>query len=242
MAAPEGSGPAGDRPVAVVTGATRGIGREVVAQLAARGHIVVLGARDERRGSEVARHLDPDATTVHSCRLDVTDPASARRAASWIQDTFGRADVLVNNAGIDYDTDQDAVGADLFRVRAALETNLFGAWQVTQALLPLLRGSPHPRIVNVSSEVGSISGMVGGTPGYSVSKAALNALTRLFADELAGDRVLVNAVSPGLTATDMGRGGGRSIAEGAAGIVWAAVLPDDGPSGGFYHDGRPLAW
>jgi NAD(P)-dependent dehydrogenase (short-subunit alcohol dehydrogenase family) len=112
---------------------------------------------------------------------------------------------------------------------------------VTQEFLPLLRASEWPRIVNVSSEAGAISAMTGGAPAYSVSKAALNALTRLLAAELGRDRVLVNAVCPGWTDTDMGRGG-RPVAEGAASVVWAALLDDDGPTGGFYRDGRPLPW
>jgi NAD(P)-dependent dehydrogenase (short-subunit alcohol dehydrogenase family) len=126
-------------------------------------------------------------------------------------------------------------------VRDALDTNLAGAWRTTQAFLPLLRRSAHGRIVNVSSEGGSIAGMTGGTPAYSVSKAALNALTRLLAGELRGDRILVNAVCPGWTDTDMGRGG-RPVSEGAASVMWAVLLPDDGPTGGFYRDGQPLPW
>jgi NAD(P)-dependent dehydrogenase (short-subunit alcohol dehydrogenase family) len=179
------------------------------------------------------------AGRVVACQLDVADPASVAAAAGWIREGLGRADVLVNNAAIDYDTDQRAVTADLGRVRQAVETNLFGAWQITQALLPLLRQSPHPRIVNVSSEGGSVSEMTGGTPAYSVSKAALNALTRLLAGELPG--FLVNAVCPGWTDTDMGQGG-RPVEEGAASVTWAVLLPDDGPTGGFYRDGRSLPW
>ena len=162
--------------------------------------------------------------------------------ARWLTDTLGRADVLVNNAAILYDTGARAVTADLGTVRRAMETNVLGAWATAQALLPLLRRSPHGRIVNVSSEAGSIGGMTGGTPAYAVSKAALNALTRLLAGELRRDRILVNAVCPGWVATDMGGAGGRPVSDGAAGIVWAATLPDDGPTGGFFRDGRPLPW
>jgi NAD(P)-dependent dehydrogenase (short-subunit alcohol dehydrogenase family) len=230
-----------DRPVAVVTGANRGIGREVARQLTERRHLVVLGARDGAEGERAARELDPTGRQIVACRVDVADPHVVRAAAGWIGDHLGRVDVLVNNAAVDYDTDQRAVTADLDRVRRTMETNLYGAWAMVQALLPLLRRSEHPRIVNVSSESGSIGAMTGGTPAYSVSKAALNALTRLLAGELRADRVLVNAVCPGWTATDMG-GGGRPVAEGAASVVWAALLPDDGPTGGFFRDGRPLAW
>jgi NAD(P)-dependent dehydrogenase (short-subunit alcohol dehydrogenase family) len=127
-------------------------------------------------------------------------------------------------------------------VREALETNLLGAWQTTVALVPMLRRGQHGRIVNVSSESGSLAVMGAGTPAYSVSKAALNALTRVLADELRADGILVNAVCPGWVATDMGGPGGRPVAEGAASIIWGVDLPDDGPTGGFYRDGRPLAW
>jgi NAD(P)-dependent dehydrogenase (short-subunit alcohol dehydrogenase family) len=227
--------------VAVVTGANRGIGLEVARQLADRGHTVVLGSRDLDRGRCAAAALDSLAGRVLPCQLDVADPASVEAAAKWMRDNLGRADILVNNAAIEYDTDQRAVTADLGRVRQALETNLLGAWQMTQALLPLLRQSPHPRIVNVSSEGGSVSEMTGGTPAYSVSKAALNALTRLLAGELRADGFLVNAICPGWTDTDMGQGG-RPVEEGAASVTWAALLPDDGPTGGFYRDGHSLPW
>jgi NAD(P)-dependent dehydrogenase (short-subunit alcohol dehydrogenase family) len=149
---------------------------------------------------------------------------------------------VVNNAAILYDTWQRGVDADLDQVRAALETNLLGAWRVVQALLALLRQSPAGRIVNVSSGGGALNDMGGGTPAYRTSKAALNALTRILAAELRADRILVNAICPGWVATDMGGAGGRPIAEGAAGIVWAVELPDDGPSGDFFRDGRALAW
>ena len=224
--------------IAVVTGANRGIGCEVVRQLAERGHTAILTSRDSAKGEEAAAKLGLD--NVVPAPLDVSDDASVAAFAEWLENTYGRCDVLVNNAAVDYDTDQRAVDADLTRVREDLETNLFGAWRVTQALLPLLRRSDHPRVVNVSSGAGSLESMGGGTPAYSVSKASLNALTRLVAGEERG--MLVNSVCPGWVATDMGGAGGRPIADGAAGIVWAATLPDDGPTGGFFRDGRPVPW
>jgi NAD(P)-dependent dehydrogenase (short-subunit alcohol dehydrogenase family) len=234
--------PDDDRPVAVVTGANRGIGREVVRQLVARGYAVVLGARDEERGRRAAEGLGGAASGVLACPLDVDDEAGVRAAASWVASELGRCDALVNNAAIDYDTDASAADADLERVRRALETNLLGAWRTTLAFLPLLRDSPHARVANVSSGGGSISRMGGGTPAYSVSKAALNALTRILAAELRRDGILVNAVCPGWVATDMGGAGGRPVADGAASVVWAVLLDDDGPTGGFFRDGRPVPW
>ncbi|MDF2710021.1 SDR family oxidoreductase [Nonomuraea muscovyensis] len=225
--------------ISLVTGANRGIGKEVCRQLAGLGHTVLLTARSLEAATAAARELDAD---VHPMRLDVTDPAAAARLAQEIGDRYGRLDVLVNNAAITYDTWQRAVTADLDVVREAAETNVYGPWRLTQALLPLLRRSRHPRVVNVSSEAGSLTSMGGGTPAYALSKAALNALTRMLAAELRADGILVNAICPGWVATDMGGPGGRPVAEGAAGIVWAATLPGDGPTGGFFRDGRPLPW
>jgi NAD(P)-dependent dehydrogenase (short-subunit alcohol dehydrogenase family) len=148
--------------------------------------------------------------------------------------------VLVNSAAVLYDASAHACDADLTVVHQAFETNAFGAWRAVEMLLPLLQRSENARIVNVSSEGGSLASMRGGTPPYSVSKAALNALTRVFAAELPTMRV--NAVCPGWTATDMGGPGGRSVEEGAASVVWAATLGADGPTGGLFRDGRPLPW
>jgi NAD(P)-dependent dehydrogenase (short-subunit alcohol dehydrogenase family) len=203
--------------------------------------MVVAGARELGKGERAAREIDPTGQAVTACALDVADPASVRAAAGWVGSQLGRLDVLINNAAIHYDTWQHAAGADLRIVSEALDTNLLGAWRTVLAFLPLLRQSPHPRIVNVSSEAGAISEMTGGAPAYSVSKAALNALTRLLAGELRADRILVNAICPGWTDTDMGPGG-RPVAEGAASVVWGALLPDDGPTGGFYRDGKALPW
>ncbi|KPI10064.1 SDR family NAD(P)-dependent oxidoreductase [Streptomyces mirabilis] len=221
--------------IALVTGANRGIGREVARQLAVAGHTVFLTARSTEAAAEAARAAGPDA---HPLRLDVTSEADITAVARDLT----ALDVLVNNAAITYDTWQRATDADLDVVREAAETNLYGPWRLTQALLPLLRASPHPRVVNVSSEVASLASMGGGTPAYTSTKAALNALTRMLAAELGPDRVLVNAVCPGWVATDMGGPGGRPVTEGAASVVWAATLPDDGPTGGFFRDGQPLPW
>jgi NAD(P)-dependent dehydrogenase (short-subunit alcohol dehydrogenase family) len=231
----------GDQPVAVVTGANRGIGLEVCRQLAELDYLVVLGSRDVEKGHRAAASLErADRVTV--CQLDVADDRSVLAAAAWVTAELGRCDVLVNNAAILYDTWARADSADLGVVHEALETNLFGAWRATLALLPLLKQSARGRIVNVSSQGGSLASMGAGTPAYHVSKAALNALTRTLAAELRPAGVLVNAVCPGWTATDMGGGGGRPVAAGAASVVWAATLADDGPSGGFFRDGKPVPW
>jgi NAD(P)-dependent dehydrogenase (short-subunit alcohol dehydrogenase family) len=223
--------------VSLVTGGNRGIGREVCRQLAELGHVVLLTARSADASAAAAR-----AVHAESLSLDVTDPASIAAAARQVGERYGRLDVLVNNAAITYDTWQRAIDADLAVVREAAETNLYGPWLMVQQFLPLLRASGHPRIVNVSSEAASLASMGGGTPAYTASKVALNALTRMLAAELRRDHVLVNAVCPGWVATDMGGPGGRPVEAGAASVVWGATLPDSGPTGGFFRDGRPLPW
>ena len=223
--------------VTLVTGGNRGIGREVARQLAERGHTVVLTARSAEAAASAARPLNAEPLP-----LDVTDPASVAAAARWTGDRYGKLDVLVNNAAITYDTWQRAVDADLAVVREAAETNLYGPWLMVQEFLPLLRASGHGRIVNVSSEAASLASLGSGTPAYTASKVALNALTRMLAAELRGDRILVNAICPGWVATDMGGPGGRPVRDGAASVVWGVTLPDDGPTGGFFRDGRPVDW
>ncbi|NUT46037.1 MAG: SDR family NAD(P)-dependent oxidoreductase [Saccharothrix sp.] len=224
-----------DAPVAVVTGGNRGIGLEVCRQLALLGHVVVLTARDPAKAASAAARLGVDHHP-----LDVADDASAAALAEHLAARYGRVDVLVNNAAIHYDTWQRASSADLRVVREAMETNFYGPWRVLLALLPLLREARSPRVVNVSSEAGSLASMGGGTPAYGTSKAALNALTLMLAAEL--PRMKVNAVCPGWVATDMGGAGGRPVAQGAASVVWAATLPDDGPTGGFFRDGERVPW
>lgn len=227
-------------PVSLVTGANRGIGLEVCRLLAALGHTVILTARSLDKAKAQAGRLSQ--WDVHPLQLDVTSEGDAARVAREVADRFGRLDVLVNNAAITYDTWQRPSTADLRVVREAAETNLYGPWRLVQTLLPMLRASDHPRIVNVSSGAGSLTHMGSGTPAYAASKAALNALTRMLADELRGEGILVNAVCPGWVATDMGGSGGRPVTDGAAGIVWAATLPDGAPTGGFFRDGCPIPW
>jgi NAD(P)-dependent dehydrogenase (short-subunit alcohol dehydrogenase family) len=231
-----------DSAVAVVTGGNRGIGLEVVRQLAELGATVVLGARDVDGGRRAAAGLDVPADRVMVRRLDVTSDADVAALSAELEDRYGRLDILVNNAAITYDTWQRGLTADLDVVRDVLETNLLGVWRVAAAMGELLRRSEHGRLVNVSSGAGQLAGMGDSAPAYSVSKTALNALTRILADDLRPDGVLVNAVCPGWVATDMGGPGGRPVADGAASVLWAVLLDDDGPTGGFFRDGQPLDW
>ena len=223
--------------MALVTGANRGIGREVVRQLLDHGFRTVLTARDERKGRAAAAELESDFL-----QMDVSDDDSVESCFQAVGRAYGRLDVLINNAAIHYDTWQRGIDADLAVVHEALETNLFGAWRTCLRAIPLMRRNGWGRIVNVSSEAGSLASMGGGTPAYSVSKAALNALTRVLAAELRGTGILVNAVCPGWIATDMGGAGGRPVRQGGARVMWAVLLDDDGPTGGFIRDGKPLSW
>jgi NAD(P)-dependent dehydrogenase (short-subunit alcohol dehydrogenase family) len=227
--------------VALVTGAARGIGKEVARQLAERGYRVVLTARDEAKAAAAAEEIAGEVTPL---ALDVADPASVQAMAAAVGRDPGRLDVLVNNAGVVLDGGTAGAEPDFDAIQATLDTNFFGAYRVTAALLPLLRRSEHPRIVNVSSGMGGVAEMGGWVPGYRVSKAALNAMTRILSTELAGDRFLVNSACPGFVASDMGSqwGAKKSVPDGAAGVVWLATLPDGGPTGGFFRDGEPVAF
>src|SRR5215218_9663325 len=208
--------------VALVSGGNRGIGLEVCRQLAGRGITVVMGSRDAEQGREAASGL-PDGVVVH--QLDVADPESVERPASSI------------------DEGQSGADADLDRVKEALEANLFGAWRLCEVAIPMMRRNGYGRIVNVSTGLASLEDMGGGSPGYRVSKTALNVLTRILASELRGSGILVNAVNPGWVQTDMGGSGAtRTVEEGAEALVWAATLPNSGPTGGFFRDREPVAW
>jgi NAD(P)-dependent dehydrogenase (short-subunit alcohol dehydrogenase family) len=235
---------------ALITGAARGLGFEVARQLAAADHEVIITARDPGGARQAMQETGPQVTAL-PVGLDIADEASVDRAVTALADLTGRLDVLVNNAAGYVDWTETATAADLGSARGVLETNLFGTWHLTRALLPMLRRSPAPRIVNVSSGAGSHEDTTfglrvrgGAAASYGISKAALNALTSTLAAELADTPILVNAVCPGLTATWPGAevGGARPAAESAPGVVWAATLPPGGPTGGFFRDCRPLPW
>jgi NAD(P)-dependent dehydrogenase (short-subunit alcohol dehydrogenase family) len=227
--------------VALVSGGNRGLGLEIARRLIEDGYRVVIGSRDAGRGEEAAREVGEGAA---ACQLDVTDSESIEACVSTIEERFGRLDVLVNNAGIEgggWST--SATDVDLDGVRDTLETNLFGAWKLTQAALPLMRKNDYGRIVNLSSGMGQLSDMGGHAPAYRISKTGLNALTRMLSAELAGENILVNSCCPGWVRTEMGGPGARrSPGEGGDTAFWLATLPDDGPRGGFFRDREPIPW
>ncbi|MDQ3236344.1 MAG: SDR family oxidoreductase [Actinomycetota bacterium] len=226
--------------VALVSGGNRGIGLEICRQLAERDITVVMGSRDEEKGRAAAEGLEG---SVIAHQLDVADAGSVDRMAAFLEDEFGRLDVLVNNAGISNDDGQRGVKADLDLVREAMEANFLGAWRLCEVAIPLMQRGGYGRIVNVSSGMGALEDMGGGSPGYRVSKTALNALTRILSSELRGSGILVNSICPGWVQTDMGSSGApRPVEDGADALVWAATLPNNGPTGGFFRDRRPIAW
>lgn len=228
--------------IALVTGANRGLGFETCKQLSQLGVTVLLTSRNPIKGEVAAKQLIDKGLDVIFYQLDVSDRSNIKDIFTKIENQFGRLDILINNAAILYDKDQSTMNADLELVTKAFTTNLFGPWLLCQAFVPLMEKNGYGRIVNVSSGAASMHYMEGGTPAYGISKVALNALTRKLASELGRKNVLVNSVDPGWVATDMGGHGGRPIEDGCRGIVWAATLPNNGPSGGFFHDGEPELW
>jgi NAD(P)-dependent dehydrogenase (short-subunit alcohol dehydrogenase family) len=228
--------------VAVVTGANRGIGFEVCRQLGRLGARVVLGSRDTALGAKAEATLRSEGLDVTAHQLEVTDQQSVDALAAWLEAEYGRLDVLVNNAGIMPNKDR-VLEASLDDLEAMWQVNLVGVWRTTKALLPLMQRGGWRRIVNVSSEAGSLTRTNAVATAYRVSKTALNTFTRSLADELRPQGILANAVCPGWVASDMGGPEAtRTLEHGAASILWAITLDDDGPSGGFYQDGKPLPW
>lgn len=229
--------------VALVSGSYRGLGLETVRQLLEKGYEVVMTARNRQKAEGPFSELSATYSNVHCNDLDVSSQASVDQVRAFVANKFGRLDALVNNAGINYDTWHSAQAADLEEVWQTLDTNLMGAWRLAKAFIPMMKKQGYGRIVNVSSGAGAIKGMGPGTPGYSVSKAAMNVLTIKLAAEMDGTDIKVNAVCPGWVRTDMGGSSApRSVKEGASGIVWAATLDTNGPNGGFFRDGKPITW
>jgi NAD(P)-dependent dehydrogenase (short-subunit alcohol dehydrogenase family) len=231
--------------IALVTGANKGIGKEISRQLATKGVLVLMGARDRARGESAAAELRNQNLSVEFAALDVTSQISVEHAAAELERRHGRLDVLVNNAGVALDW---IPGSELSveSLRQTFEVNVFGVFRVTKALLPLLKKSKHGRIVNISSGLGSLSrnadphsslAIRNMLLAYSSSKAALNMITVQFANELRDLGIKVNSANPGFTATDMNQHRGtKTVAQGAATPVRLALLPDDGPTGGVFSD------
>lgn len=237
--------------VALVTGANRGIGFEIARQLAHKDITLLLGARDAESGLEAKERLTAQQLDVHLVPIDVSDQTSIHAAIGKIKDMFGRLDVLVNNAGILTDGQTRILELSLSLFQNTLDTNALGPLLLSQACIPLMKKNGYGRIVNVSSTLGSLNDIINPdssyteiqAPAYRLSKTVLNGLTVLLAKELCGTNILVNAVCPGWVRTRMG-GDEAPVtpAEAAETPVWLATLPDDGPTGGFFRQRRPIPW
>ena len=242
-----------DKKTALVTGANKGLGYEIAAGLGARGYRVAVGARDRARGEAAVKMLHAAKVDAFAVPLDVTSDRSVTEAAELIGHQGGRLDALVNNAGISGEMGpgwvQDPTMLDLDVVREVVETNVYGVIRVTNAMVALLRRSASPRIVNISSSVGSVSWQADPTievgpimAAYSPTKSYLNAVTVHYARQFAGTNILINAVCPGLVATDFTGFQGRPAPEAAATAVRLATLPDGGPTGSFFNDDGVIPW
>jgi NAD(P)-dependent dehydrogenase (short-subunit alcohol dehydrogenase family) len=232
-----------DQRVAVITGSNRGMGLEAARQLIARGYRVALTGRNLDAVEEARRSLDHAAGHAISERLDVADRASIAAASRSIHQRWGRVDVLVNNAAVLLGENDEALAISLDEYRQTFEVNLFGVIETCRVFVPAMAERGYGRVVNVSSGAGQLAGMSTYAPAYSMSKAALNALTRILAETYRAGGVLVNAVDPGWVRTDMGGPSApRSVEKGVETTVWLATLPDEGPTGGFFRDRRQLEW
>jgi NAD(P)-dependent dehydrogenase (short-subunit alcohol dehydrogenase family) len=240
-----------NKKIALVTGANNGIGYETAWSLASQGITVLIGARDEQRGEEAAAKLRAEGLDAQFLRLDINDQTTHKAARSFIEDNFGRLDILINNAAIALDMNQKPSEVDMQTIRKTFDTNFFGVISLTQALLPLIRKSDAGRIVNVSSGLGSLT--QNSDPGwefypvkllaYNSSKTALNAFTVMLAHELKDTAIKVNSADPGFTATDMNNHRGhKTVEQGASVIIQLATLPAGGATGSYFDDRGVLPW
>jgi NAD(P)-dependent dehydrogenase (short-subunit alcohol dehydrogenase family) len=229
--------------IVLVTGANRGLGLETVLQMLLLDYTVILTSRNAEKGKKAYASLKEKFANTYFHQMDVSSISSVQECFEYVKAEHGQLDILINNAAINYDTWQNVLNANLEECKTTLDINIFGPWRVVKIFAPLLNKSSFGRIVNVSSGSGSLNNGESGAPGYSISKAGLNMLTKKMANVLSPKGVLVNAVCPGWVRTDMGGPNAtRPLGEGAKGIVWAATLPNDGPTGGFFRDGQKIAW
>lgn len=233
--------------IAIVTGANKGIGLEVCKQLLALDFHVVLSARDAQKGKQACKNFA--SSDIEFMQVDVTSDSHIKQLYKHVDEQFGRCDVLVNNAGIFPDPRDDLeswpsiLNADIETLKLGMNVNAYGTLRMCQTFVPLMQKSGYGRIVNLASGMAQLSDMNGCCPGYRISKTAINAITRILADELKGSNILINSMCPGWVKTDMGGPGAtREIPEGADTAVWLATLPDKGPSGMFFRDRQIIDW
>lgn len=230
--------------ITLITGGNRGIGREICRQLAQQNHTVLLASRDRVQGETAAAELRQETGgDLQPVQLDVTNEVAIQRLVNDIDEEYGRLDSLINNAGIFLERGKGLLDVDVDLLRQNMDVNAFAPLRLIQGLLPLLRKSDSGRIVNVSSIMGEIRSVGSGSPTYRLSKVNLNLITRVLAQELQDSGIKINAMSPGWVRTDMGGSAApRTVEQGADTAVWLATLPDDGPTGGFFHDRQPISW
>jgi short-subunit dehydrogenase len=227
---------------AVVSGSNRGIGLEIARQLALRGVEVMITARDATAAEKTCAELTDEGLNVHACQLDVTSEKSILNLSEAVEQQWNQLDILVNNAGIFIDRSFGVMNIELDAVRATMETNLYGPLRLSQALFPLMKKSASPRIINLSSGLGALHDMGAGYVAYSISKTALNALTRKLSGELQSYGFLVNSMCPGWVQTEMGGPGAtRSVEQGADTAVWLA-LDAVNQTGCFFRDRQIREW
>jgi NAD(P)-dependent dehydrogenase (short-subunit alcohol dehydrogenase family) len=229
--------------VALVTGGNRGIGYELVKQLALKGFKVILASRNPEMGHEAAQKLKESNLDVSFVVIDVNDQESIAHAATTVNEEYGRLDVLINNAGVYLDQNEKLLNMEPSILEGTMSTNFFGAYHVIRSFIPLMKKQGYGRVINISSEYGAISEMSHqGVGAYKLSKLALNGLTRLVAAEIKGD-IKINAVDPGWVSTDMGGSSAPKTPEQAAeSILWLAAIGPEGPNGGFFRDKKQIDW
>ncbi|QRG70624.1 SDR family oxidoreductase [Brevibacillus choshinensis] len=232
-----------ERKVALVTGGNRGIGYELVKQLALKGFQVILTSRDSETGHEAAQKLKVSTLDVSFVQMDVDSQESIRQAAITVSECFGRLDVLINNAGVYLDENEKLMEMEPSILEATMATNFFGAYHVIRSFMPIMEKQGYGRVINVSSEYGALREMSSpGVGAYKLSKLALNGLTRLVAAEIKGD-IQINAVDPGWVSSDMGGPSApRTPKQAAESILWLATTGPEGPNGGFFRDGKRTDW
>ncbi|MEK3836566.1 MULTISPECIES: SDR family oxidoreductase [unclassified Paenibacillus] len=237
--------------IVLITGGNKGIGFETARQLGTMGYEILIGARSENKGHEAVTLLEKEKITAKTVVLDVTDPSSVLSAAEWIEQEYGLLDILINNAGVFFEENTTPIELELSVLKSTYETNVFGVFSVTKAMLPQLRNSSAGRIVNLSSALGSLTLNSDSTSefynanslAYNSSKTAVNALTVSLAKELSDSPIKINSVCPGFTATDLnGNTGYRSVEQAASVVVELATIASDGPTGGFFDEQGVVAW